>query len=194
MQIKKAEFIKSIKLKEDYFNNEYPEIAICGKSNAGKSSLINYITNNGKLARVSKQPGKTRLINYFLINEKFYIVDLPGYGFAKASKTEINSWAHMMEGYFEVARNLKGLIILADIRHNPTADDRRMVQFAEYNCIPYIVAATKADKIAKSKRKNEAVRISKNIGATIPPNVVPVSSLIKWGSSELLSQIEGMLQ
>lgn len=193
MIIKKAEYYKSFKNKEDYFNAGLPEIAIAGKSNVGKSSLVNCITNNGKLARVSKQPGKTRLINYFLLNDSFYLVDLPGYGFAKVSKEEKKSWGDMMQGYFEAAQHLKVLMVLVDIRHDPTQDDRDMIWFAENYCIPYIVVATKADKIAKSKRKNEAYRISLKMGATIPPKVIPVSSELKWGIDELLEEMEKYL-
>lgn len=193
MIIKKAVYQKSFKNKEDYFNTGIPEIAVAGKSNVGKSSLINYLTNNGKLARVSKQPGKTRLINYFLLNDSFYLVDLPGYGFAKVSKEEKLSWADMMQGYFEVAEHLKALLILVDIRHDPTQDDKAMVWYAENYCIPYIVLATKADKIAKSKRKNEAVRLSRILGATIPPKVIPVSSELKIGGEEVLAAMEAYL-
>lgn len=193
MIIKKAEYYKSFKNKEDYFNQGLPEIAIAGKSNVGKSSLVNCLTNNGKLARVSKQPGKTRLINYFLLNGEFYLVDLPGYGFARVSKEEKQSWGDMMQGYFEAAKHLKVLIILVDIRHDPTQDDKDMIWYAENYCIPYIVAATKADKVAKSKRKNEAQRISLRLGATIPPRVIPVSSELKLGMEELLAEMERYL-
>ena len=113
MEIKKAAFITSMKRAEDYPEEGRPEIAFAGKSNVGKSSLINYMTNNKKLAYVSKQPGKTRLINYFLVNDSFYLVDLPGYGFARVSKTEKESWARMMEQYFAVAKNLRALVILS---------------------------------------------------------------------------------
>ena len=136
MIIKNAEFYKSIKNKKDYFNEELPEIAVVGKSNVGKSSLINMLTRNSKLARVSKQPGKTRLINYFLINKSFYLVDLPGYGFARVSKAEKDSWDEMMTGYFESVKNLKLVIILMDIRHKPTADDVNMLRYVEYYAMP----------------------------------------------------------
>jgi GTP-binding protein len=194
VNIKTAQFVRSMKEQEDYFNDGVPEIAVAGKSNVGKSSLINYLTNNQKLARVSKQPGKTRLVNYFLINGEFYLVDLPGYGYARVSKEEKKSWGQMMDGYFSAAGDrLKLLVILTDIRHQPTQDDKNMVYFAEHYNIPYVVVATKADKIAKSKRKNEAVRISRNCGASIPPAVIPVSAQLKTGGEELLDAIEGAL-
>ena len=149
MIIKNAEFYRSIKLKQDYFNENIPEIAIVGKSNVGKSSLINMLTKNSKLARVSKQPGKTRLINYFLINREFYLVDLPGYGFARVSKDEKASWDGMMKDYFESSKNLKLVVILMDIRHKPTEEDKMMLRFVEYYAITYMIGATKAAKIAK---------------------------------------------
>ena len=145
----------------DYPEEGRPEIAFAGKSNVGKSSLINYMTNNKKLAYVSKQPGKTRLINYFLVNDSFYLVDLPGYGFARVSKTEKESWARMMEQYFAVAKNLRALVILVDIRHKPTQDDLQMIEWAAHYGVPFMIAATKADKIAKSKRYNYAVDVYK---------------------------------
>ena len=127
MQIKQAQFVRSVSSRDNHFNKELPEIALVGKSNVGKSSLINMLTNNGKLARTSKQPGKTRLINYFLINKEFYLVDLPGYGFARVSKSEKESWDKMMGEYFNFSETLKCVIILMDIRHDPTEEDKAMV-------------------------------------------------------------------
>lgn len=194
MIITKAEFYRSMKNAQDYFNTGLPEIAIAGKSNVGKSSLINMLANNGKLARVSKQPGKTRLINYFLLNNTFYLVDLPGYGFARVSKAEKESWAAMMQGYFQVASQLKLLAILVDIRHKPSADDIDMVRFAECCAIPYVICATKADKVAKSKRKNECARLKREIPTSFDYPVIPVSSQIKFGKDELLNYFASYLQ
>ena len=190
MIIKNCGFVRSIKLKDDYFNEGLPEIAIVGKSNVGKSSLINMLTNNGKLARVSKQPGKTRLINYFLMNKSFYLVDLPGYGFARVSKEEKKSWDDMMRGYFEAAEHLKCVIILMDIRHKPTADDMTMLHFVEYYAIPYIIGATKADKIAKSKRYNECQKMRKEIQSSFAYEIVPLSSVDGYGKDRLLSLLD----
>ena len=126
IRITKAKFCFSIKdFTVSYPDSDIPEIAIAGKSNVGKSSLINYLTSNSKLAYVSKQPGKTRLVNYFLLNASFYLVDLPGYGYAKVSKKEKISWAEMMNGYFSASPNIKLLVILLDIRHDPSDDDIR---------------------------------------------------------------------
>ena len=191
MIVKHCEFVRSLKRGEDYFNQGLPEIAIVGKSNVGKSSLINMLTNNGKLARVSKQPGKTRLVTYFLINKSFYLVDLPGYGFARVSKEEKQSWDRMMQGYFEAAEHLKCVLILMDIRHKPTADDMTMLHFVEYYAIPYIVGATKADKIAKSKRKNECQRLRRQIQSSFAYEIVPLSSADGYGKEQLLALLEG---
>ncbi len=193
MIIKNAEFYKSIKNKKDYFNEELPEIAVVGKSNVGKSSLINMLTRNSKLARVSKQPGKTRLINYFLINKSFYLVDLPGYGFARVSKAEKDSWDEMMTGYFESVKNLKLVIILMDIRHKPTADDVNMLRYVEYYAMPYMICATKADKIAKSKRPTELKRLRRDCPTSFSYKSVAISN-DGTGKEQLLEIMEEYLE
>lgn len=192
MQIKKASFIKSIKeSSKQYFNNGMPEFAIVGKSNVGKSSLVNMLTNNGKLARVSKQPGKTRLINYFLINDSFYLVDLPGYGYALASKEEQLSWENMMGDYFMRAKeNLKGVLLLVDIRHKPSEHDKAMITYMEQIGVPYMVAATKADKVAKTKRFGECMKIRKELPTSYEYKIIPVSSELRTGKEELINEIE----
>lgn len=193
MLIKTAEFIRSAKLKKDYFNTELPEIAIVGKSNVGKSSLINALTGNGKLARVSKQPGKTRLVNFFLLNKEFYLVDLPGYGFARVSKAEKETWDEMMRVYFESTTQLKAVILLLDIRHAPTREDIAMLHYIEYYAIPYVICLTKADKIAKSKRKNEAAHKRKEIPSSFAYDIFPISSEDRYGTQELLDYLERYL-
>lgn len=196
MEIKKVSFFKSMKKVVDYPNEGLPEIAFAGKSNVGKSSLINYLANNSKLAYVSKQPGKTRLINYFLVNDVFYLVDLPGYGYARVAKTERESWAEMMEAYFEAAQYLRALVILVDIRHKPTEDDMQMIEWAAHFNVPFMIAATKADKIAKSKRYNYTVQMAKYIEAEVDMDVefmiVPVSASGKFGKEKLLDYIGEM--
>ena len=192
MQIKNAEFIKSVGVIKNYFNHDLTEIAIVGKSNVGKSSLINMLTNNSKLAKVSKQPGKTKLLNYFLINKEFYLVDLPGYGFARVSKSEKTDWDDLMGHYFSSSEQLKAVIILMDIRHDPSNDDKAMVQLCEYYSIPYIIVATKADKIAKSKRKNECMRLKRLIPSSFDYTVLAVSN-DGYGKDDLLMAIERKL-
>ena len=184
--IRQAEFITSAGTEGSYPPALPCEIAIVGKSNVGKSSLINRLTNNQKLAKTSAQPGKTRLVNFFLLNRAFYLVDLPGYGFAKASKTEQKSWGELLDRYLTSGR-VKHLLMLVDIRHAPTQDDLQMFRYLIYYNIPFTLVATKADKIAKTKRRQEANRRAKELGA--PPFAFPFSSETGEGKAELLQRI-----
>ena len=193
MRIKKARFLTSMKKTRDYPKLGLPEIAVCGKSNVGKSSLINLLTNNSKLAKVSGSPGKTRLVNFFVINEEFMLVDLPGYGYAKVSKAEKNSWPAMMEGYFNTAQNLRAFLILIDIRHAPNEDDKLMFDWAAHFGLHAIIVATKADKIAKTKRFARLNEIKKQVGAGIDYPIVAVSALKKIGVEALLNEVEKSL-
>ena len=184
--IKQAEFVKSAGVEGDYPDRLPCEIAIVGKSNVGKSSLINALSNNHKLAKTSSQPGKTRLVNFFLLNKSLYLVDLPGYGFAKASKEEQKSWGALLERYLGSGR-VRHLLMLLDIRHAPTQDDLQMFRYLMYYAIPYTLIATKADKLAKAKRKQEANKRAKELGA--PPFAIPFSSETGDGKAEILSRI-----
>lgn len=193
MIIKKASFYASMKEKSSYPQGDLPEIAIAGKSNVGKSSLINYLAGNSRLAYVSKQPGKTRLINFFVMNQEFFLVDLPGYGFARVSKAEKQSWSDMMEGYFAVSKNLRLLIILMDIRHDPSAEDIEMINWALEYHVPFLVVLTKADKIAKSKRYNCIAHMKKVIHAQEDYPMIAVSAKDKLGKDALLELMEKFL-
>ncbi|MDO5110723.1 MAG: ribosome biogenesis GTP-binding protein YihA/YsxC [Clostridia bacterium] len=166
------------------------EIAMVGKSNVGKSSLINSLCNNYKLARTSASPGKTRLINFFLINRDFHLVDLPGYGFAKASKSEKDNWGKLMEDYLSTGR-LTHIFLLLDIRHAPTLEDRQMFQYIVYYNIPFTLIATKADKLARSKRAQAANAAAKLLGA--PPAAVPYSAENAQGREEILARMDAIL-
>ncbi len=192
MQIKKARFLKSMKSITDYPETCLPEIAVCGKSNVGKSSLINLLTNNSKMAKTSASPGKTRLVNFFVINEQFLLVDLPGYGFAKVSRSEKESWPDMIEGYLNTTRSLRALLILLDIRHEPTAHDLKMFEWASYFGLHVIIVATKADKIAKTKIYHALKNFKQKAGGIEYP-AVAISSLKKTGQQELLEEIEKVL-
>jgi len=184
--IKQAEFETSAALGSAYPEKTGAEIAIVGKSNVGKSSLINSLCNNKKLARTSASPGKTRLINFFKINRDFYLVDLPGYGFAKAPKTEQEKWGRLMEGYLSSGR-VDHLFMLIDIRHEPTADDKLMLQWIIYYNIPYTLIATKSDKLARSKRVQAANTAARQLGA--PPAAIPYSSETGEGRDAMLTRI-----
>ncbi len=172
-RIKQAEFATSYCIGQKLPAELPMELAIVGKSNVGKSSFINAVTGNGKLARTSQQPGKTRLVNYFLINRSFYLVDLPGYGFAKASKTEQKSWGELMENYLASGR-VRHVIMLIDIRHEPTMHDLAMFRYLLYYGIPYTLVATKSDKLPRAKRVAQANANAKLLGA--PPYAIPFSS------------------
>ncbi|RMA93035.1 ribosome biogenesis GTP-binding protein YihA/YsxC [Hydrogenothermus marinus] len=161
MKIKKVEFIKSAVKPEDYPPPDKPEVAIVGRSNVGKSSLINSLLNK-KIAKVSATPGKTRLINFFKINDNFYFVDLPGYGYASVSKAERKKWQKMMDLYFQTRENLKLVILLVDSRHKPTNLDFIMKEYLEALEIPYIVVGTKLDKLNQSE-KAKAKKIIKEV-------------------------------
>ena len=152
MIIKKAKFQTSLAEFKDFPGQGLPEIAFAGKSNVGKSSLINALTHNSKLARTSSEPGKTRLVNFFLLNDSFYLVDLPGYGFARASKQEKEKWSGMIEGYLRKSENLRHVVQLVDIRHTPTEEDQMMTNYLRHYEIPFTVVATKADKLSKAQR------------------------------------------
>ena len=193
MEIKNARFIKSMKSRRDYPELEMPEIAICGKSNVGKSSLINYLTDNSKLAKISGTPGKTRLVNFFMINEAFLLVDLPGYGYAKAPKSEKETWSQMIEDYFDVSKTLRAFLILLDIRHQPTQNDMMMFEWAAHFGLHTIIVATKADKIAKTRRPQRLKEIKQIIGSGIDYPAVAVSVLKDVGRTELLREIEKAL-
>ena len=190
--IKQAEFVTSVGAgSAGYPEKRLAEIAVVGKSNVGKSSLINSLCNNYKLARISQTPGKTRLINYFLVNREFYLVDLPGYGFAKAPREQQEAWGKLMEGYLSSGR-VTHLFLLLDIRHAPTAEDRQMFKWMLYYGVPFTLVATKADKLAKSKRQQAANAAAKLLGA--PPAALPYSVEDASGRDELLFRIGQVLQ
>lgn len=189
-RIKNAEFVTSVGKQGKYPEKLRAEVAVVGKSNVGKSSLINALCNMNKLAKTSQKPGKTRLINYFKLNGDFMLVDLPGYGFAKASKTEQEEWGGLMESYLSSGR-VTHLIMLIDIRHEPTQEDRQMFKYILYYAIPYTLVATKADKLAKSRRKQAANKCAKLLGA--PPYAIAFSSESGDGKQELLSRLEAVV-
>lgn len=197
MIIRNATYIKGAAKYEQCIVSNVPQIAVAGKSNVGKSSFINYLVNDGKLARTSKLPGRTRLINYFLINDgdetEFILADLPGYGFAKVSDAEKLKWADLLEKYLAKERELKHVFFLVDIRHDPTKDDVTMYNYLFKNNVPFTIIATKADKISKSQVKNRLRSIANylHVGES---NLVAVSSLNKTGKEAVLDCIEKVLQ
>ena len=170
MKIKKVQFIKSAVHPKDYPPPDRAEVAVVGRSNVGKSSLINAIFNRN-IAKVSSSPGKTRLINFFLLNDNMYFVDLPGYGYASVSKKEKQKWQKMIDNYFKTRQNLGLVVLLVDSRHKPTALDKVMKDYLESLGIPYIVVATKMDKLNQS----EKAKAKKIIKQTLElPDDVPI--------------------
>lgn len=192
MVIKKAQFITSLDAFRDYPGVGRPEIAMVGKSNVGKSSMINKLTNNGKLARTSAEPGKTRLINLFNLNDEIVLVDLPGYGFAKVSRGEKQRWAGMIEGYLAQSKNLKRVLMLVDMRHQPTDDDVDMVNYLRHYGIPFTVAATKADKLSRAEKSRSIPVICRTL-AVQPWEVIPFSSEDGTGREKLLELLDTLL-
>jgi GTP-binding protein len=187
MIIKNAEFITSVANKNNYYKTDKPIIAVAGKSNVGKSSVINMLARNKKLARTSVTPGRTRLINYFNFGE-FVLADLPGYGFAKVSKEEKQKWADLMEDFLATEK-LAMLILLVDIRHDPTMDDIQMVNYLYHYRIPFVLVATKADKLSKTRVKPQAFNIATKLKVGVS-DVTVTSSETGLGRDAVLSLIE----
>ena len=171
-----------------------PEIAFAGRSNVGKSSLLNLLTGRKKLARVSGSPGKTRTINFYLINDAFRIVDLPGYGYAKVSKRTTENWGEMMETYFQNRTGLRKVVQLVDIRHKPSAQDVQMYGYLRHYGLDGIVVATKADKVSRNEMQKNLSVIRKTLELSREDRVIPVSALKKTGCEELLALIETLLE
>ena len=189
MTIRSARFILSLDRLRPFPGQGLPEIAMAGKSNVGKSSMINSVLGNSKLARISSAPGKTRLINFFKVNDQFWLVDLPGYGFAKAPKSERDRWAAMIEGYLQGSEHLKRVLHLVDIRHQPTRDDQMMVEYLRHYDIPFTVVATKADKLSKAARGRSIPVICRTL-AVQPWEVIPYSSEDGTGREQVLELLE----
>ena len=162
-------------------DNKLPEVAFAGKSNVGKSSLINALMMRKSLARTSAQPGKTQTINFYNINKEIYLVDLPGYGYAKASEKEREAWGQMIERYLNTSEKLRAVFLLVDIRHAPSANDKQMFEWMAYVGYDPIVIATKLDKIKRSQIDNQIKIIRQGLGADKETIIVPFSAETKQG-------------
>ena len=189
MTIRSAKFAHSLDRLRPFPGQGMPEIAMAGKSNVGKSSMINSLLGNSKLARISSEPGKTRLVNFYRVNEQFWLVDLPGYGFAKAPKAERERWAAMIEGYLEGSQHLRRVLHLVDIRHAPTQEDQMMVEYLRHYDIPFTVVATKADKLSKAARGRSIPVICRTL-AVQPWEVIPYSSEDGTGREKVLELLK----
>ena len=178
---------------EQYPNDGKPEIAFAGKSNVGKSTLINAMLGRKALARTSQNPGKTRTINFYDVNQELYVVDLPGYGYAKAPKTEIEKWGKMIESYLEKRKTLVGIILLIDIRHEPSKNDVMMYDWLIHYGYDIIIAATKADKLNRSQIPKHLSIIKKSLHLRPQDKLIPFSGVTKAGVFELWNEIEQLL-
>ncbi len=192
MIINSANFVTSVANPSNIINDGLSQVAFVGRSNVGKSSLINMLCNQKKLAKASSTPGRTRLINYFLINNKMYFVDLPGYGFAQASKKEVYGWQSLIEPYLMNNDRLKLVCMLVDSRITPTTQDKQMFEYLAYYNLPFLVVATKSDKLSKAQLTKARLNIANTLGVGVD-NVCCVSSETKDGKEKLLSLIDKYL-
>lgn len=193
MDIRNAKFVTSATTSTKMMNETIPQIAFVGRSNVGKSSLINMLVKQNKLCKTSSTPGRTRLINYFSINNnELYFVDLPGYGYARASKSEVDGWQSMIEPYLVENEYLKCVCMLVDSRIEPTAQDKQMLKFLNYYQIPFIIIATKCDKFGKSQVKPQMLKIANYLGVG-KDNVFPSSGETGYGRVEILRKFDQFL-
>jgi GTP-binding protein len=193
MKIKHVELFRTVYTPDDIPQTPFKEVAFVGRSNVGKSSLLNTLANNFKLAKVSSEPGKTRSINFFLVNKKFLFVDLPGYGFAKVSKQEKKRWKELVESYLENRDMLKGVFLLVDSKVGPTDKDCQMKYYLDYYGIPYVVVATKVDKLKMKERNSLEKRIREGFNDQ-NVEIVPFSAKTREGRNELLKKLEEFLR
>lgn len=191
IKITSAEFVTSAVKTADYPAGELPEVALAGRSNVGKSSLLNKLCGRKSLARTSNTPGRTRLINFFLVNGLFHLVDLPGYGYAKVSASERESWRKMVESYLTTRKSLKGVALLVDSRHQPTDLDLQMHDWLRCWTIPAVVVATKADKLSRMRLLQSLKTIRSILPLTGGERLIPFSAETGLGREELLEIIHG---
>ena len=185
--IKNATFITSAARAEQFIKPDKPMIAVCGKSNVGKSSFINMLANRKKLAKTSSEPGRTRLVNYFDFGE-FILADLPGYGFARVSKTEKEKWAKTLDQFFKKKGDIKHVFMLADSRHDPTADDVQMIEYLHFHTLPFTVVLTKTDKLSRMKVKEHIKAIAADLYLG-EQNLLATSAETGAGKTDVLNKI-----
>ena len=189
--IKKATFITSAARAEQFIKPDKPMIAVCGKSNVGKSSFINMLANQKKLAKTSSEPGRTRLVNYFDFGE-FILADLPGYGFARVSKGEKEKWAKTLDAFFKDKASIAHIFMLVDCRHDPTADDVQMIEYLHYHTLPFTVTLTKADKLSRMKLKEHIKAIAADLYLA-PANMLATSSETGYGKDDVLRKLREII-
>lgn len=192
MIIKNAEFLKSAADKSGFMTFDKPVIAVCGRSNVGKSSFINMLSNRKKLARTSREPGRTRLVNYFDFGE-FVLADLPGYGFAQVSKGEKMKWARTIENFFASSKNIDHAFLLLDLRREPNADDIDFINYLNHYIIPFTIICTKSDKFAKTRIKPAVKSIADRL-ALGEDNLIAVSNENSYGKEKVLMRLDSIMQ
>jgi GTP-binding protein len=192
MKVTTADIVISAVRPNQYPETQFPEIALAGRSNVGKSSFINKMLNRKALARTSSKPGKTQTLNFFLINEQLFYVDVPGYGYAKVSKKEREAWGKMIETYITTREQLRAVILLVDLRHSPTEDDVMMYDFLKHYQIPVIIVATKADKIPKGKWDKHAKVVREKLQIEEGDELILFSSETGMGKEKAWSVIDRM--
>lgn len=192
MLVKSTTFVKSATKPQHYPPGELPEVAFAGRSNVGKSSLINVLVNRKNLVRTSSTPGRTQLINFFDVNGSFTLVDLPGYGFAKVPLAVKKQWGPMMETYLSTRENLGCVVLIIDVRRVPGDEDRQMLQWLRAYDIPVVVVVTKCDKVSKNERMRQAAVISQSLGVA-REEMAFFSALSREGKDEVWSRIERLL-
>lgn len=194
MKIIKAEFIKSAVWPPQYPPAVMPEVAFVGRSNVGKSSLINTLVGRKNLAKTSNSPGRTQLINFFSINEAMLFVDLPGYGFAKVSQSVKKNWGEMVETYLEGRQNLALVIFILDIRREPSNDDLSLRDWLEHYCVPYIFVLTKTDKLSRNQSLIHKRSIEKTLQLPVEGKIILFSAKTKKGKNDIWQALEDHLR
>lgn len=194
MQITNAKFYKSVFKFEECPQLRQPEVAFSGRSNVGKSSLINRITRQNKLARTSNSPGRTQSLNYYNIDDKFYLVDLPGYGFANVPQKVKEEWAELIDNYLHYRENLLGIVQIIDARHKPTKDDKMMVEWLKASGLSFLIAATKVDKISNNKRAKQKKVIYKELQLDKSDNFIFFSAETGEGTKAVYNYLNDLLE
>ena len=194
MKITSSEFIISALRMSQYPTDNLPEFMLVGRSNVGKSSFINLICGSKRLAKTSSTPGKTRFLNFYLLNKDFYFVDVPGYGYAGVSKKEQKKFGLMIEEYLEKRKNLVRTYMLVDIRHKPSSDDVLMYDYLKYYNLPVTIIATKKDKISKNKIEKNIRIIKDTLNFVNTDTLIAVSNVTKEGKREVLKELESLIE
>lgn len=179
--------------RSQYPENGFPEFMLLGRSNVGKSSFINTLVNRKNIARTSSVPGKTQTLNFYKVNDEFYLVDAPGYGYAAVNKEQQKKFGLMIEEYLQKRQQLRRIFLLIDFRHKPTEDDLLMYNFLKYYNVPVTIVATKADKVSSSKKDKNYQILKDTLDVVVGDNIVLFSSVSKLGKDEILTLIEDLI-